>query len=314
MKLKTAIENYIRHKENLGTDFEFTARQLRKFGQTMGDIDVQDISPVATKAFIFGKGPITQSLHFRYRTVRGLVRYMIARNYIVTSPLPHDIPKRPPEFVPHIYTKDELGRILHAAKTQSGPYKITGQTLYTLILLLYACGLRLSEAVRLTLGDVDLNENILMIRDTKFYKTRFVPFSPDLNKILQGYLKHRSEQRHPESAEAFLFSTRQSLPIAIRFAGYNFRRLLASAGVRRKRPHPRYGPRLHDLRHTFAVHRLIACYQEGGDPQRLLPALSTYLGHVDIAATVRYLTLTPELRRHASKRFEKFAFPGGSHD
>jgi integrase/recombinase XerD len=314
MKLKEATENYIRYKENLGTDFEFTGNQLRKFGQALGDVDVQDISREATKAFIFGKGPITPSLHFRYRTVRGLVRYMIARNYIDTSPLPPDIPKRPPEFVPHIYTKDELGRILHAAKTQSGPYKITGSTLYTLILLLYACGLRLGEGVRLTLGDVNLDENILTIRDTKFHKTRFVPFSPDVNRVLRSYIKHRSEQRHPGSAEAFFFLTKQSLPIAIRLAGYNFRRLLATAGVRRKRPHPRYGPRLHDLRHTFAVHRLTACYQEGGDPQRLLPALSTYLGHVDIAATVRYLTITPELRRHASKRFEEYAFPGGSHD
>lgn len=314
MKLKTAIENYVRHKENLGTDFEFTAGCLRKFGQALGDTDVQDITPSATKGFIFGNGPITQSLHFRYRTVRGLIRYMIARNYIDSSPLPHDIPKRPTEFVPHIYSKEELSRILNAAKTQSGPYYITGQTLRTLILLLYGCGLRLSEAVRLTIGDVDLNQSTLMIRDTKFHKTRCVPFSSELNKTLRAYLANRAEQRHPVSPEAFFFTTRWSLPISIRLAGLNFRRLLATAGVRRKRAHPRYGPRLHDLRHTFAVHRLTACYKEGGDPQRLLPALSTYLGHVDIGATTRYLTLTPELRRHASKRFEKYAFPGGSNE
>jgi len=315
MKLRTAIDNYIRHKENLGNDFKFAARCLRKFGQALGDIDVNDIPPLATKAFIFGNAPLTQSLHLRYGIVRGLIQYMLARNYIDRSPLPHEIPKRPPEFVPHIYSQEELSRILDAAKTQSGPYNITGQTLHTLILLLYGCGLRLSEALRLTVDDVDLNERSLMIRDTKFYKTRCVPFSSELDHILRAYLVHRSEQRHPVSPEAFIFLTRQSLPISPRLMSLNFRRLLASANVRRKRAHPRFGPRMHDLRHTFAVHRLTACYKNGGDPQRLLPALSTYLGHVNIVATIRYLTLTSELRRHASKRFEKYAFPpGGSNE
>jgi integrase/recombinase XerD len=151
-----------------------------------------------------------------------------------------------------------------------------------------------------------------MIRGTKFHKTRCVPFCSELNSILRAHLATRSEQRHPISPEAFFFLTRQSLPISIGVAQSNFRSLLVSAGVRRKRTHPRFGPRLHDLRHTFAVHRLTACYEEGGDPQRLLPALSTYLGHVDIAFTTRYLTLTSELHRHASKRFEEYAFAGGS--
>ena len=314
MKLKTAIEDYVRHKENLGTDFEESARLLRRCGRIWGDISVNDLTPEATKSFIFGNGPVSSTLHTRFLIIRGLIRYMLARNYITSSPLPVDIPKKPEGLIPHIYSKAELRRILTAAKTYSGQYKIDAPTLYTFILLLYACGLRRSEALRLTLGDVDLNENIITVRDTKFYKTRYVPFSADLARVLRGYLRMRSQNGHPAPPEAFLLVTVESTPIQAPLAGKSFRRVCASAGVRRRHPHERYGPRLHDLRHTFSVHRLTACYQEGGDPQCLLPKLSTYLGHVDIRETQPYLTLTPELLRYASRRFEDYAITGGRRD
>lgn len=311
MKLQTAIEDYIRHKQNLGCDFEDTARLLRRFGQALADIDAEQITPQATKAFVFGDGRLTQTVHSKYRTLRGLFRFMVARKYISSSRLPVDVPKKPEEFMPHIYTRPELRGIFRTAKTHSHR-KIEPTTFYTLIVTLYACGLRLSEALRLTLRDVDLNDHIFTVRDTKFYKTRCVPFSSDLKTVLLAYLRFRSQGRHPAPPEAFLLVTRESKPITIDMADNMFRRLCATVDIRRTHPHPRYGPRLHDLRHTFAVHRLTACYKKGGNPQALLPQLSTYLGHVDIGATKRYLTMTPELLRFASERFEQYAVTGGS--
>ena len=178
------------------------------------------------------------------------------------------------------------------------------------MLLLYGAGLRISEALRLTLADVDLDQRLLTIRETKFYKTRLVPLGPDLSQALTVYLATRDERAHPSPPEAFLLVTRHSLPVSVQLAEDTFKRLCRKAGVRRK-DESRFVPRLHDLRHAFAVHRLTACYREGGDVQRLLPQLSTYLGHVDIDSTQRYLTLTPELLSQASNRFEQYGAPGG---
>jgi site-specific recombinase XerD len=176
--------------------------------------------------------------------------------------------------------------------------------------LLYGAALRISEALRLTLADVDLQQHLLTIRETKFYKTRLVPLGPDLTQVLTGYLSTRREHGHPSPPEAFLLLTRHSLPVSVQLAEDNFKRLCRLAGVRRK-DGSRFAPRLHDLRHSFAVHRLAACYREGGDVQRFLPQLSTYLGHVDIESTQRYLTLTPDLLSQASTRFEQYGVAGG---
>jgi len=199
---------------------------------------------------------------------------------------------------------------LQAAQKESHCCKLEPGTLRALLLLLYGAGLRISEALRLTLTDADLEQRLLIIRETKFYKTRLVPLGADLSQALTIYLDARFKAQHPSPPEAFLLLTRHSLPVSVQLAEDTFKRLCRRVGVRRKDA-SRFVPRLHDLRHTFAVHRLTACYREGGDVQRLLPQLATYLGHVDIDSTQRYLTLTPELLSQASNRFEQYAAPGG---
>jgi len=132
-----------------------------------------------------------------------------------------------------------------------------------------------------------------------------VPLGADLINVLTGYaIKRRSE--HPAQPDAPFFASRTGKRITLRAADGIFSRLRLLAGVRRS-DGGRFQPRLHDLRHAFAVHRLVSWYRQGADVQRLLPQLATYLGHVHIAATQRYLTMTPELLREASKRFEKYA-------
>jgi site-specific recombinase XerD len=175
-------------------------------------------------------------------------------------------------------------------------------------LLLYGAGLRISEALSLTLADVDLPASLLTIRESKFYKTRLVPMGPDLTGALGTYVAQRAKD-HSTEWDAALFLTRTSTPLVRRTAEHIFSRLRVRAGLLR-RDGGRFQPRLHDLRHTAAVHRLVSWYRQGADVQRLLPQLATYLGHVHIAATQRYLTLTPELLREASQRFEHYTRGG----
>ena len=310
MKLQPAVDQYVSYKRSLGMQCQTMARILRAFCKALGDVNVDEVSEEAANGFIYGKGPVTSNLHGKFHVLRGFYRYLLSRGYITRSPLPTQIPKEPERLIPYIYAREELQRVLQAAEKESHSCKLELLTLRALLLLLYGAGLRISEALRLTLADVDLEQRLLTIRETKFYKTRLVPLGPDLSQALTGYLAARSEQAHPSPPEAFFLVTRHSLPVTVQLAEDTFKRLCRRVGVRRK-DESRFGPRLHDLRHAFAVHRLTACYREGGDVQRFLPQLSTYLGHVDIDSTQRYLTLTPELLSQASTRFEQYVAPGG---
>jgi integrase/recombinase XerD len=168
---------------------------------------------------------------------------------------------------------------------------------------LYGAGLRISEALALTAADVDLAARILIIRESKFYKTRLVPIGDDLCLVLIRYATTHRRDR----GDSPFFLSRRGDAVTRQNAESTFRRLRVRAGIMRNDDNPRHQPRLHDLRHTMAVHRLVSWYRNGADVQRLLPQLSTYLGHVHIAGTQRYLTLTPELLREASARFEHYA-------
>lgn len=310
MKLQQAVEQYVSHKRSLGMQCQTMARQLRAFCKASGDVNVDEVGAETAHAFIYGSGPVTSNLHGKFHVLRGFYRYLLSRGYLTSSPLPVQIPKEPERLIPYIYSRTELHCLLQAAQKESHWCKLEPVTLRALLLLLYGAGLRISEALRLTLSDVDLEQCLLTIRETKFYKTRLVPLGADLSQALTNYLAARSKAEHPSPPEAFLLLTRHSLPVSVQLAEDTFKRLCRRAGVRRKDT-SRYVPRLHDLRHTFAVHRLTACYRDGGDVQRLLPQLATYLGHVDIDSTQRYLTLTPELLSQASNRFEQYAAPGG---
>lgn len=312
MKLQQAVEAYLSHKRSLGMQCKTIARNLRAFCKAVGDIGVDEAREGEVCAYIYGSGPVTTNLHVKFGVLRGFYRYLLSRGHVATSPLPIHVPREPERLIPHIFTREEIRRLMRAAEQKQWcGRKLDPETMRTLLLLLYGAGLRISEALRLTLADLDLREGLLTIRETKFYKTRFVPPGPDLMAVLTAYLATRREHGHPGPPEAFLLVTRHSLPVTVQLAEDSFKRLCREVSVCRG-DQSRFMPRLHDLRHSFAVHRLTACYREGGDVQRLLPQLSTYLGHVDISSTQHYLTLTPELLSHASNRFEHYRASGGA--
>ena len=267
-----------------------------------------DIEADRVHAYIAGKGPVTRFWHRKYEVLHGFYRYAMARGHLESSPLPKSIPKAP-VFVPYIYSLEELQRLLDASVWCDTPRcKLDPTTWRMLIMLLYGAALRISEALSLTLADVDLHANLLTIRESKFYKTRLVPIGPDLSKNLKTFVGQCANE-YSTKQEASLFLTRNGNPLARSTAENIFRRLCIRADVRRS-DGSRYQPRLHDLRHAAAVHRLVSWYREGADVNRLLPQLATYLGHVHISGTQRYLTMTPELLHEASKRFESYAQGG----
>lgn len=305
MKLSALAAQYVAYKQSMGMRFHTEARTLKSFCQAMGDIAIADIAADRVHAYITGAGPVTSFWHRKYGVLRGFYRFAMARGYASSCPLPKIIPK-PPQFVPHIFSHEELQRFLDASVVCESPRsKLKPYTCRMLILLLYGAGLRISEALSLTLANVDLPAGILTIRESKFYKTRLVPMSPALTAAVGTFMAQRAEEHSTESDTA-LFLTRTAIPLARHTAENIFRRLRVQAGVL-CHDGGRYQPRLHDLRHAAAVHRLVSWYRQGADVQRLLPQLATYLGHIHIAATQRYLTLTPELLHEASLRFEQYA-------
>jgi len=313
MKLAQLIAQYVTFRRSLGQDFESDGRRLRTFSRFVGEsaeIDSVKLSQVA--AFLAGRGPITRYWHLKYGTLRGFFSYAVTRGYLSLSPLPATVPKPPARFVPHLYSRDELCRLLDGtASYQKHKMRIVMEphTFRAILLLLYGAALRVSEALSLNLVDVDLEEAVIVIRDTKFYKARLVPLGSDLNDVMTKYAKQRKRDGHSQSNNAPFFVTKLSARISSRLLRHAFQRLRTHSGVRRQGG-PQCQPRLHDLRHAAAVHRLVAWYRQGADVQSLLVKLSAYLGHVDIAATQQYLTWTPELRKQANARFARYALGG----
>ena len=310
MKLTQAVAAYVAYKQALGMHFATEARTLKSFCRTLGDVDTGRIEPERVRAFLDGTGPVTRFWHRKLDALRGFYRFALARGYAPRSPLPSAAPRCSQVFVPYIYSEDEIKRILAAAASREH-CNLSSRTCRTLLLLLYGAGLRISEALSLNLADVDLDAGLLRIRNSKFYKTRMVPTGSDLTRVLRDYASERRKYP-PINIDAPFLLTRHGKRPSRAGAEGAFKQMRERANVRRV-DSARYQPRLHDLRHTFAVTRLVRWYREGADVQRLLPQLATYLGHVHIAGTQRYLTMTPELLRQASLRFERYAMGGDDH-
>src|SRR5664279_1503528 len=306
MKLSQVVATYVTHGQAMGMRFHTEARTLRSFCRASGDVTMQEITAEQLLAFLAGTGPVTPYWERKHSVLSGLYRFAVARGYVDHSPLPRTVPKPQQAFVPYIYSHEELQRLLDAVAANDHPCcRIDPDTYRTILLLLYGAGLRISEALALTVADVDLDAAVLCIRESKFYKSRLVPIGDDLLRILAPYAA-RCRQQHAGAASPF-FVSRSGTAVTRQNAEMAFCRLRVRASVVCEAADARHQPRLHDMRHAFAVHRLVSWYRDGADVQRLLPKLATYLGHVHIAGTQRYLTLTPELLREASLRFERYA-------
>jgi site-specific recombinase XerD len=213
-------------------------------------------------------------------------------------------------FRPYIYTPAEIKTLIAEARHLTPFGSLRPHTYATLFGLLYCTGLRISEALALCLADVDLKANLLLVRESKFHKSRLLPLSQDISNVLRRYREECDKRALPKDPEAPFFVNERRTRCAYYRACATFLFIARRIGVRG--PAGVRGPRIHDLRHTFAVHRLLEWYRDGGDVQARLPLLADYLGHVSIVSTQVYLDITAELLHEAACRFQP---PGQSgHD
>lgn len=306
MRVERAVTLYVDMRKTCGYP-TFDARILNRFCRFVGpNRSLHVIRPDEVRRFIDTGRPVTGGWDNKYYMLRKFYRFAIARRWASKDPTPAVRPKRDLLFTPYIYTHDELQLLFEARNAPDVKWKtLHPQTFRTLAILVYGAGLRLGEAMRLTHADVDFSTNLLTIRRSKFEKTRILPIGSDLAQMLRAYIHSNA---HPYSAApaSLVFACQNGKPIRDRGIRKAFVRFRNKAGIRRT-DGSHFQPRLHDLRATFAVHRLTSWYQQGKDVRKLLPLLSCYLGHVSIQATQIYSTMTPELLAQASHRFQRFA-------
>ena len=308
MKLSKSINEYLTYRYAMGAKLQAQSNTLRLFLKFIGkDIDIEHVLPEKVRLFIFDRQPITSYAFDKHSVLNCFYRFAITRGHVRNSPVPESLPKKPPSFVPYIYSRRDLKRLLKTIQRVNNPNKdIDAVTGRAIILTLYGAALRISEAISLRVKDVDFENNLLTIRDSKFHKSRLVPIGPELKKELSQYVKNSSGRGTRKNADDYFFIGRSAAMIKRWAVELYFQELRSIAKVSRD-DGARYQPRLHDFRHTAAVHRVTAWYKRGADVQRLLPLLSTYLGHVHLAETQVYLTMTPELLKLANSRFETYA-------
>lgn len=311
MKLTAAIDLYVLHRQATGEKFQSPFVALRAFSRRYGTKTLRAITPTDVKQFLDNPRTGPATWRRKYGTLGDFFAYWRCRGKLKTIPMPPTAPRYTQTFVPYIYSRRELRLLLETVPRcqRNAGCRISAATLRTLLLLLYGTGMRVGEALRLRLEDVDLDNSILTVRGTKFYKSRLVPLGKDVVRLLRQYMAtpgRRNQHYQP------VFQSRLRRAIGHQGVEYSFRRLCNLASVRRNDAGSRQ-PRLHDLRHSFAVHRLTEWYRNGADVQTLLPALSTYLGHIDLRSTQCYLTMTPELLGEANRRFQDYVY-GGCHE
>ena len=201
---------------------------------------------------------------------------------------------------PHIYTEQELAKILNEARNVSKNNPVAGLTLHAMIGLAASTGLRISEVVRLDREDEDLKTGILYIRHSKFDKSRLVPLHKTTLEVVGNYAAVRNVAYPKCKAVAFFINSRKQ-----RFARNTLQQLFAGAACRAELRGPKgRGPSFHNLRHYFATKRLLRWYEAGIDVQAMLPVLATYMGHAHYSNTAYYLTATAELLGLAAGRYQ----------
>ena len=251
----------------------------------------------------------------RLGKLRSFVRYL--KQFEPDTEVPDEsiFGPEPGRVAPHIYHEEEIVELLAAAR-QLGPHgSLRPMTFETLFGLMASTGLRVSEAIHLRDEDVDLKHGMLTIRQTKFAKSRQLPLHPSTVKALKHYRRQRARYVPTTTDSPFLIGSRGRClgqPLGDRQAHRVFNALRDSLGWENRGAHA--APRLHDIRHTFAVRRMLLWHADGTYINQMMLALSTYMGHAEIFYTYWYLTAVPELMALAGGKFERFADIAGGID
>jgi integrase/recombinase XerD len=304
-----AVADYLATRRAMGYKLAYQGQMLAQFAAYLDAVGAEHLT--IRHAVSWAKQPADAKRSWwavRLSTVRAFARYLGALDPATEIPPPGLIPAQSHRVVPYIYTEDDIAKILAAAGRLPSGHR--ADTYQTLIGLVAVTGIREGEAVRLDRDDVDLEQGLLTIRNSKFGKSRQIPVHPSTVEALAGYAERRDtrryrrdgrQRRHAPSTASFFTSTTGTrllrdnvstvFPCLVREAGLDW------SGHRRP-------PRLHDARHSFAVNTLIGWYRQGLDVEQRLPLLSTYLGHVAPKSTYWYLSAVPELLELIADRLD----------
>ena len=305
--LREAVRDYLEMRRSLGFKLRETGKLLHAFVKFLKK---RRSSFITTRlALAWAQQPSTvQPAEWarRLSVVRTFARYRSATDSRTQIPSPGLLPFQPKRARPYLYSEEEIRSLLCAALQM--PYRYQRDRLrpwmfYCLFGLLSVTGLRLGEARNLELQDVDLKTGVLTIRGAKFGKTRLVPLHPSTCAVLANYLARRQRYWAGRTASSHLFLSSWGNRLDGGEIHRTFYALSRQIGLRG--PSDSHGPRLHDMRHRFATNTLVHWYRSGQDPERRLPILSAYLGHVHVADTQWYLEGSPELMREAMRRLEQ---------
>jgi integrase/recombinase XerD len=296
MSLTSQLDRYLSVRRSLGYDLATSKRILRRFTRFA---DREGADHIDTALFLRWHATLAQAC-ISTRAARLSVVRLFAQWLSSFDPA-HEVPPRAllPGSVqrsrPHIYSEVEIGSIIVAAKELPSIYGLRGLTCSTLFGLIAVAGLRISEALALDRDDLDAEHGVLRVRQGKLGKERVLPLDPSVVTQLICYFVERDRLiGHPAEP---LFVTDKATRLTDCAARYNFARACQQIGLRTRQPYCKHGrgPRIHDLRHSFAVKTMIDWYRTGKDPAREMIRLTTYLGHSDPSNTYWYLEAVPEL-------------------
>jgi site-specific recombinase XerD len=305
--LAADMRAFIEAKRALGRRYTTEEKQLRLFDAFVAQRKIAtaaEVTPLLVDTFMASRPRCRpRSFNALVGVVRRFFDWLVRQGRIASSPVRVRPRRETARRIPFLLGPDDVRRLLDVVEQLPDRSRapLRAATYKTIFAILYGLGLRVGEVSRLRFADVDLVRRLLVIRDTKFGKDRLVPFGPRVESMLRDYLALRSK-RSPDTA-VFSFTSRGAIhPGTI---SQTFHQLVPRLGL--TIPPGVAPPRLHDLRHAFAVGTLLRWYRDGVDPTTRLFHLSTFLGHVNPSSTAVYLTITSELLVAANRRFKGFA-------
>lgn len=344
--LTSVVRRFVRFKQRLGFKYLDMEQSLRKVNRWLAGLGVRSVREITKQHLLdwckLRRGKVSRSTLFHDLVhLRILFRFLVSRGMVDHDPTLGLPTFRLPQYLPFVFSVDQVRALLtEGPKAFQDPWFQLRN--YVLFHLLYATGMRVSEALNLKIGDLDLARRVLHIRLTKFHKTRLVPFGPRVLDNLRRLLAARARLRthHPipfpvpplartdphegrppvvfkearllkRDARRYLFgAVRSTRRCTLAAAEKAFRRMRQQVGLaipRRDEGSRVYGqPRIHSLRHSFAVHRLLKWYREGHDVNHKLLLLSTYMGHSQVGHTQVYLNFYDTVLKEAGRQFGDF--------
>lgn len=311
--LGPGIAAFLAHKRALGCLFRVEELSLRLVDRFLVEQRIRSliaITPDVVDAFLASRPRHAPRSYNHLRgTLARLFDWLAAQDLFGSSPVRAKPRRSSQSRLPFLFDDTTARKLLDVASQlpDRGGTVQRGRTYRVIFALLYGLGLRVGEVARLGVGDVDLARALLVVRQTKFYKSRLVPFGPGIQTLLTDQLARRSQGSGTLLPSSPVFALRGGRAVSAGTISQTFHHLVPKLGL--SIPDGISSPRVHDLRHAFAVGTLLRWYRTGVDPGSRLLQLSTFLGHVSPVSTAVYLTMTTDLLEEANRRFERWACP-----